>query len=149
MGYTGSQGFGQPSFSNHPFSLENHLFPTSEFQMEPSPGSSLRRGTACPDPRGYSDVSKDRLLMVNETQVQDFCWSYWGRGVLCLLSWWEVTLGLPAAARRYKGPQTRSQSSGKRRRKLNPAAGGPGSSRPKANPTRKTFQLSQQMLIFT
>lgn len=86
--------------------------------------------------------------MVNETQVQDFCWSYWGRGVLSLLSWWEVTLGLPTAACHSKGLRTRSQSNGKRRRKLNPVAGGPGPSRPKANPTPKAFQLSQQMLIF-
>lgn len=85
-------------------------------------------------------VNKARPLTVNETWIQDFCWSYWGRealSVLGWLSWWEVTLRLPATMC-HKGLRTGWRY--KRKQKPGDTAGGPGSCQPKANPIPKTSE---------
>lgn len=52
-------------------------------------------------------MNKARPLPANETRVQDFRWSYWGRGALSLL-------GLPAAGCHHKGPWSRANPAGSR-----------------------------------
>lgn len=86
--------------------------------------------------------------MVNEIQVREFVGATgeWERSLSA-----KLVGGNPGAASSclsLQGTLALSQSSGKQGRKLNPTAGGPGSRWSKANPTPKTFQLSQQRLIF-